>query len=435
MKRQVLILGAAGRDFHNFNMFFRENGNYSVVGFTATQIPNIAGRKYPPELAGRLYPKGIPIFDEADLESLIEKHSIDEVYFSYSDVSHEYVMHLASRAQAKGASFVLLGPRETMLKSKKKVIAVTAVRTGAGKSALSRTITKILKKRKARFVVIRHPMPYGDLTKQRVQRLANLADLDKYECTIEEREEYRPHIVNGVVVYAGIDYAEILARAEKEADVILWDGGNNDMSFIEPDLHFVMADALRPGHEMWYYPGETNFRSANVIVINKVGENPMDVSRIRKNAEKANPEAVIIETDMELVASPDMNLFGKKAIVIEDGPTVTHGGMKFGAAFEYAARNGADIIDPRPFAVGSMKEVYARYEHMGDVIPSMGYYGKQMDELAQTISKSNAEIVVSGTPIDIKSLLRVDIPVVHVGYNIRERSGSLEAPIERLLKK
>jgi len=434
MAKKVLILGAAGRDFHNFNMFFRDNAAFEVVGFTATQIPNIANRRYPPELAGKLYPKGIPIYEEAEMDDLIGKHTIDEVYFSYSDVSHEYVMHLASRAQAKGASFVLLGPRETMLKSSKKVIAVTAVRTGAGKSALSVVITKILKKKKVRFVVIRHPMPYGDLIKQKVQRFATLEDMDTQDCTIEEREEYRPHIVNGVVVYAGIDYAEILKRAEKEADVIIWDGGNNDLSFIKPDLHFVIADTLRPGHEMLYYPGETNFRSADVVVINKVGESPMDVARIRKNKEKVNPNAELIEADMELSSAKDLNIFGKRAIVIEDGPTVTHGGMKFGAGFEYAARNGADIIDPRPYAVGSIKEIYKKFEHLGDVIPSMGYYGKQMEELAETINKSEAEVVVSGTPIDFKKLLKVDIPIIHVDFMMRERSGSIEAVLDRFLK-
>ncbi len=434
MRRNVLILGAAGRDFHNFNMFFRENGAYNVVGFTAAQIPNIANRKYPPGLAGPLYPKGIPIFDEDDLEKLIEKHSIDEVYFSYSDVAHEYVMHLASRAQAKGASFVLLGPRETMLKSSKKVIAVTAVRTGAGKSALSRTLTKMLKKMGVKFVVIRHPMPYGDLARQRVQRFASMQDLERQECTIEEREEYEPHIRNGVIVYAGIDYGEILKQAEKEAELIIWDGGNNDMSFIKPDLMIVVADALRPGHEMWYYPGETNFRAADVILINRATENPMDVKRILKNVEKANPKAKVIEADMELTAPKGVALYGKRTIVVEDGPSVTHGGLKFGAGFEYAARNGAEIIDPRPFAVGSIKDVYAKFDHIGMVIPSMGYYGKQMQELAQTINKSGAEIVVSGTPINFAKLLKVKIPVLHVDFAIKERSGSLEALVGKMLK-
>lgn len=435
MKRKVLILGAAGRDFHNYNMFFRDNPEYTVVGFTATQIPHITNRRYPAKLAGRLYPKGIPIYDEKDMESLIGRYAVDEVYFSYSDVSHQYVMHLACRAQACGASFVLLGPRETMLKSSKKVIAITAVRTGAGKSPLSRTIARILKEKKAKFVIIRHPMPYGDLVKEKVQRFATMDDLVKGKCTIEEREEYEPHIRNGVVVFAGVDYAEILKAAEKEADVIVWDGGNNDMPFIKPDLHFVVADALRPGHEMLYYPGETNFRSADVIVINKVTENPTDVRRIRKNAELANPRAAIIETDLELTASPDINIFGKKAIVVEDGPTTTHGGMKFGAGFEYAARNGAHVIDPRPFAVGSIKEIYKKFEHVGDIIPAMGYYGKQISELAETINRSDADIVVSGTPVDISKVLKVRIPIVHVNYTLTEMTpGFLDKAVGNLLK-
>jgi predicted GTPase len=416
-------------------MFFRDNPEYDVVGFTATQIPNIANRRYPAGLSGRLYPKGIPIYAEKDMESLIGKYAVDEVYFSYSDVSHQYVMHLGCRAQACGASFVLLGPRETMLKSARKVIAITAVRTGAGKSPLSRTITRILKNRKASFAIIRHPMPYGNLMKQRVQRFATLADLVKNKCTIEEREEYEPHIRNGVVVFAGVDYAAILKAAEKEADIIIWDGGNNDMPFIKPDLHFVVADALRPGHEMLYYPGETNFRSADVIVINKVGENPTDVKRIRKNAELANPRAAIIETDLELTASPQMDLAGRKAIVIEDGPTVTHGGMKFGAGYEYASRHGAIIIDPRPHAVGSIKEVFRKFDHLESVLPAMGYYGKQIRELQETINRSGAQVVVSGTPVDIREVLKVRIPIVHVNYTLREiRPGFLEKAVDRFLK-
>jgi predicted GTPase len=435
MKRKALILGAAGRDFHNFNMFFRDNENYEVVGFTATQIPNIANRKYPAELAGKLYPKGIPIYEEKDLESIIEKQGIEEVYFSYSDVSHEYVMHLASRVQAKGASFVLLGPRETMLKSSKKVIAVTAVRTGAGKSTLSRAIANILKRKKVKFAIVRHPMPYGDLVKQKAQRFASLEDLDKAKCTIEEREEYEPHIKNGQVVFAGVDYAEVLKMAEKEADIILWDGGNNDLSFIKPDLHFVIADALRPGHEVLYYPGESNFRSAQVIVINKTSENPMDVRRIIKNIEKVNPKAKIIEADMELFPDNDMKVWGKKAIVVEDGPTVTHGGMKFGAGFEYAARNGAQVIDPHPFAVGSIKKLYSDFDHLEDVLPAMGYYDEQIRELTETINKSGAEVVISGTPVDLGRLLKVNIPVIQVNYTLVERSGSLEKIIDGFLKK
>jgi predicted GTPase len=435
MKRKVLILGAAGRDFHNFNMFFRDNEGYEVVGFTATQIPRIAGRKYPAELAGKLYPKGIPIYEEKDLEGIIEKNAIDEVYLSYSDVSHEYVMHLASRAQARGASFVLLGPRETMLKSSKKVVAVTAVRTGAGKSTLSRAIASVLKKKKIKFAVVRHPMPYGELVKQRAQRFASLEDLDKAKCTIEEREEYEPHIKMGQVVFAGVDYAEVLRMAEKEADVILWDGGNNDLPFVKPDLHFVIADALRPGHEMLYYPGESNFRSAQVIVINKTSENPMDVRRIIKNIERVNPNAKVIEADMELTPDNDMKVWGRKAIVVEDGPTVTHGGMKFGAGFEYAARNGAEVIDPHEFAVGSIKDIYSQYDHLETVLPAMGYYDEQIRELRETIERSGAEVVISGTPVDLGSLLKVKIPVIQINYALVERSGSLEKIIGGFLKK
>ncbi len=432
--RKVLILGAAGRDFHNYNVFFRGNKNYQVVGFTATQIPNIVNRKYPAELAGELYPDGIPIFDEKNLEKLISEHSIDEVYFSYSDVSHEYVMHLACRSQAVGASFVLLGPRETMLKSSKKVIAVTAVRTGAGKSTLSRAIGEMLKKRNKKFVVIRHPMPYGDLIKQKVQRFETIEDLKKHNCTIEEIEEYEPHIEQGVVVFAGIDYAQILKQAEKEADIIIWDGGNNDMSFIKPDLHITITDALRPGNEMWYYPGETNFRSADYIVINKTSENPTDVRRILKNVEKANPKAGVIEGDMELTAMIEKNIYGKKVIVVEDGPTVTHGGMRIGAGFEYAARNGAEIIDPRPFAVGTIKEAYKQYEHMGDIVPSLGYYGKQREELVETIKNSGADFVISGTPMHLAGILEMGIPVIDIDYKFVGRKGSLEAVIDKFLK-
>ncbi|MBD3210564.1 GTPase [Candidatus Micrarchaeota archaeon] len=432
MKRKVLILGAAGRDFHNFNMFFRNNEDYEVVGFTATQIPNIAERLYPAELAGKLYPKGIPIFEESDLEKLIEKYRIAEVYFSYSDVSHMYVMHLACRAQAAGASFVLLGPRETMLKSSKKTIAVTAVRTGAGKSPLSRTITKRLIKKGKKCVIVRHPMPYGDLAKQKIQRYATLEDLDRYECTIEEREEYTPHIKNGVVVFAGVDYEAILREAEKEADIILWDGGNNDLPFIQPDLWFVVTDVLRPGHEMWYYPGETNFRAADVVVINKISENPTDVKRIRKNQEKFNPGAQVLEADMELTPDRKMDLEGRKVIVVEDGPTVTHGGMKFGAGFEYAKKKGAEIIDPREHAVGSIRKVYQKYEHLENVLPAMGYYGKQIEELAETINNSGAEVVVSGTPVDIAKVLKVNIPLLHITYHIKEKSGDLGKMLEKV---
>ncbi|MBI5223971.1 GTPase [Candidatus Micrarchaeota archaeon] len=434
MKKNVLILGAAGRDFHNFNMFFRGNDYYNVVGFTATQIPNITERKYPPELAGKFYPKGIPIFEETELEKLIEKYKIDEVYLSYSDISHKTVMNLACRSEAKGASFVLLGPRETMLKSKKKVIAVTAVRTGAGKSTLSRAIAAYLKEKGKRFVIIRHPMPYGDLVKQKVQRFAKLEDLDKYECTIEEREEYEPHIQAGVIVYSGVDYKEILAEAEKEADYIIWDGGNNDIPFIKPNLHIVVADSLRPGHELWYYPGETNFRMADVILINKVSESETDVKRILNNAQKVNPSAAIFQSDMLISSQTKVSVKGKKVVVVEDGPTVTHGEMKWGAGFEYARRTGAIILDPREFAVGSIKETYSEYEHMGNIVPALGYYGKQLKELEETLNRSKAAYIVSGTPIELKRLLKIDIPIIQVTYTLQIKDGDIGKMLKKIIK-
>ncbi len=430
MKRRVLILGAAGRDFHNYNTYFRDNEKYEVIGFTAAQIPDIAGRKYPAELAGKLYPEGIPIYDEKDLEELIEANGIDEVYFSYSDVSDEHVMHLAARAQAKGASYVLLGPKDTMLKSSKKVIAVCAVRTGCGKSPLTKMLTRILKERGKRFVVVRHPMPYGDLAKQAVQRFETLEDLDRHECTIEEREEYEPHIKNGVVVYAGVDYEKILREAEKEADIIFWDGGNNDFSFYEPDILFVVADALRPGHELEYYPGETNFRMAGVIVVNKVSGNPEGAKTVKKNAAELNPNAKIIETDLELVADEDIDIRGKKVLVVEDGPTVTHGGMAFGAGYTYAKSNGAEIIDPRKSAVGSLKETYEKFPHLKEVLPAMGYYGEQLENLQESVNRSGAEVVVAGTPIDLKRVIKLDIPILHITYNIKEIKGKIGDVLE-----
>lgn len=434
MIRNVIILGAAGRDFHNFNVFFRNNEKYKVIAFTATQIPEISGRKYPKELAGNLYPEGIPIYDEKDLENIIEKYSIDEVYFSYSDVSYDYVMHLVSRVQGAGASFVLLGPNDSMIKSNKKLIAVTAIRTGCGKSPLTKKLTNILKSKTIRFVVIRHPMPYGDLKQQAVQRFATLDDLDKHKCTIEEREEYEPHINNGVVVYAGVDYEQILRQAETEADVILWDGGNNDFSFYKPDLLFVVFDALRPGHELLYYPGETNARMADIAVINKVSENPDAVKQISSNISETNPKAKIIQTDLDLTADEDITINGKKVVVIEDGPTVTHGGMGFGAGFNFATKNNAKIIDPRKCAVGSIKQTLENYPHIENVLPAMGYYGKQLNDLQDSINKSNAEVVVSGTPIDLRKILKIDIPILHVSYNIKEKSGSLDNILNDFLK-
>lgn len=433
MPKKVLILGAAGRDFHNFNVFFRDNTEYSVVGFTAAQIPEISGRTYPAKLAGKLYPEGIQIYDEKDMGELIERHHIEEAYFSYSDVSHEHVMHLCSRAQSKGASFVLLGPNETMLQSSKVVIAVTAVRTGCGKSPLTKKLTNILKSEGVKFVVIRHPMPYGDLEKQAVQRFETLDDLDKHKCTIEEREEYAPHINNGVIVYAGVDYERILREAEKEANVIIWDGGNNDFSFYRPNLLFVVTDALRPGHELLYYPGETNMRMADVIVINKVSENPEGAKIIRSNIKKMNERAMVLETDMELTADSDIKLNGKKVIVVEDGPTVTHGGMGFGAGYRFALNQKANPVDPRISAAGSIKETLEKYPHLKHVLPAMGYYGKQLKDLEVSINKSGAEVVVSGTPIDLRKVLKLDIPIVHVSYDTKVISGDLKKTVDSCL--
>lgn len=421
-RKRVIILGAAGRDFHNFNVFFRNNPDYEVVAFTATQIPDIEGRIYPPELAGPLYPNGIPIWSEDDLEKIIKEHDIDIAVFAYSDVSHEHVMHLASRAHAAGADFWLLGPKSTMLKSSKPVIAVTAVRTGSGKSQTSRKVAKILKDLGYKVAVIRHPMPYGDLRKQIVQRFATYEDLDKYECTIEEREEYEPHIDYGHVVYAGVDYEKILREAEKEADIILWDGGNNDFPFYEPDLWIVVADPHRPGHELKYHPGETNFRSADVIIINKVETAyPENVQKVRENIEKVNPNAIVIEAASPIFVDKPELIKGKRVLVVEDGPTLTHGGMKYGAGYVAAKKFGAkEIIDPRPYAVGSIVETYKKYPHLDVILPAMGYGKKQIKELEETINRADADVVVIGTPIDLRRILNINKPAVRVRYELEE---------------
>jgi len=433
MRRRVIILGAAGRDFHNFNVFFRNNKGYEVVCFTATQIPGIEGRKYPAKLAGELYPNGIPIYPESELETLIKKYDVHDVVFAYSDVSHEHVMHLAARAQAAGATFILQGPKDSMLKSKRPVIAVCAVRTGAGKSPLTRKIAEILRKNGKKFVVVRHPMPYGQLEKQEVERFEKLEDLKRYNCTIEEMEEYEHHIKNGTVVYAGIDYEKIIKEAEKEAEVILWDGGNNDIPFYKPDLLFVVADALRAGHELSYYPGETNFRMADVIVVSKYSANKKGGERIIKNAKMINPRAKVIKSDLEIAVEGDVE--GKKVLVVEDGPTVTHGGMAYGAGYVAAKNAHAKIIDPRKFAVGSIKETFEKYPHLKEVLPAMGYGEKQMKELEETINKSNAEVVVIGTPIDLSRHLKVNKKCARVSYSIKEIEGSIEEEVEGFLKK
>ena len=422
MIKNVIIMGAAGRDFHNFNVCFRDNADYRVVAFTATQIPDIEGRKYPAELAGKLYPKGIPIFAEKELSSLIQKHKAKNVYFAYSDVSHEYVMNRGSEVMAAGANFCLLGPNDTMIKSRKPVVSVCAVRTGSGKSQTSRKVALTLKAKGRRVAVIRHPMPYGDLVKQRVQRFATYNDLEKNECTIEEREEYEPHIDKGIIVYAGVDYGAILKQAEKEADVILWDGGNNDFSFYKPDLEIVVADPHRAGHELRYYPGETNFRRAQVIVINKMDTAPKDqVDIVMANIKTFNPKAVIIRANSKITVEKGEAIAGKRVLVIEDGPTVTHGGMKFGAGFVAAQKYGAaEIVDPRPFAVGSIKKTFEKYSHLEKVLPAMGYGEKQTKELAATINTIDCDVVVSGTPIDLNRVITTSKRLLRVCYELDE---------------
>lgn len=420
--RKVVIMGAAGRDFHNFNMFFKDNPDYEVVAFTATQIPDIAGRKYPKELAGKLYPKGIPIIDEEELPKLIKKHDVDLVVFSYSDVSHEYVMHKASIALANGASFMFLGPKETMLKSKKPVISICAVRTGCGKSQTTRRVSEILRKANKKVVAVRHPMPYGDLNKQRVQRFASLEDLDRYNCTIEEREEYEPHINNGVTVFAGVDYKEILREAEKEADIILWDGGNNDLPFFKPDLEIVVVDPHRPGHELQYHPGETNARRADVVVINKIDTADVEsIEEVRFNIQEINPKATIIEAASPLQVSDPMAIKGKRVLVVEDGPTLTHGEMAYGAGVMAARKYGAvELVDPRPYAVESIQETYRKYPDIGILLPAMGYGNKQIKDLEKTINRTKCDLVVIATPIDLGRLIKINKPHVRVGYYLHE---------------
>ncbi|MBE3124563.1 MAG: GTPase [Acidobacteria bacterium] len=415
-------MGAAGRDFHNFNTYFRDNKDYRVVAFTATQIPDIEGRKYPAELAGKLYPKGIPIHAEAELNDLIATHKVDDVHFAYSDVSHEYVMQKASQVMAAGANFVLLGPNDTMIKSRKPVISVCAVRTGSGKSQTSRRVAEILQKKGRKVVAIRHPMPYGDLVKQKVQRFADYADLDKHECTIEEREEYEPHIDKGIIVYAGVDYGAILRQAEKEADVILWDGGNNDFSFYKSDLEIVVADPHRAGHELRYHPGETNFRRAQVIVINKMDTaKKEDIDIVLANIKRINPKAAIVRANSPTIVEDGGRITGKRVLVIEDGPTLTHGGMKYGAGIVAARKYGAaEIIDPRPFAVGTIKKTFEKYSHLDNVLPAMGYGDKQTRELAKTIEAIDCDLVVSATPIDITRVIKVSKPILRVGYELEE---------------
>jgi len=419
---RTLIMGAAGRDFHNFNVYFRENPAYEVVAFTATQIPNIEGRTYPAELAGPRYPRGIPIFPENDLVKLIRREAIDQVIFAYSDVQHEYVMHRASSVLAAGADFRLMGLNSTQIKSVKPVVAVCAVRTGSGKSQTTRRVSLILLEMGFRVAAIRHPMPYGDLVKQAVQRFATYEDLQAQDCTIEEREEYEPHIANGVVVYAGVDYERILRQAEQEVDIILWDGGNNDLPFYVADLHIVVADPHRPGHESTYHPGEANARAADVFVINKVDTAiPENVISVRENLHALNPEAVIIEAASPLFVDDPDAIRGKRVLVVEDGPTLTHGEMAYGAGYVAARRFGAaDIVDPRPYAVGSILETYHKYPNTGPILPAMGYGDGMMGELEQTINNADVDLVIVGTPIDLAGLLKLDKPSQRVRYELQE---------------
>ena len=422
MRKRVIIMGAAGRDFHNFNVYFRNNEEFEVVAFTATQIPNIEGRKYPASLAGKLYPDGIPIYPEKDLPDLIEKYDVNIVVFSYSDVSHEYVMHKASLAMASGADFMLLGPESTQIKSKKPVVSICAIRTGCGKSQTTRRVVGILKDMGLVPVVVRHPMPYGDLEKQRVQRFATFEDMDKANCTIEEREEYEPHINRGVVVYAGVDYEEILRSAEKEADVVVWDGGNNDFPFFKSDLQIVVVDPLRVGHETTYHPGETNFLSADVIVINKIDTAPFEnVERLREKIYRLNPDATVVEAASPIFVEDYEKIKGKKVLVIEDGPTLTHGSMSFGAGFVAAKKFGArEVVDPRPWIKGSIKEAFIKYPQIGSILPALGYGKEQLKELEEIVNSSDAELVVVATPVNLGKIINMNKPYVRVTYELQE---------------
>ncbi len=421
-RTRVIIMGAAGRDFHNFNVYFRDNEEYEVVAFTATQIPGIEERKYPPILAGKLYPKGIPIYPEELLPKLIREHDVEQVIFAYSDIAHIDVMHLASWVHSVGADFRLMGPNTTLLKSKKPLIAVCAVRTGSGKSQTSRRIVQILRDKDLKVVVIRHPMPYGDLAKQICQRFETIADLEKHDTTIEEMEEYEPHINRGAIVYAGVDYGKILEEAEKEADVIVFDGGNNDFPFYEADVHIVIADPHRPGHEVMYHPGETNARMADVVIINKIDTaEPEFIEQVRRTIRVVNPRAIIIDAASPLYVDEPSMIQGKRVLVIEDGPTLTHGEMDIGAGWVAAQKYGAaEIIDPRPYAVGSIKETFEKFDHLSEILPAMGYGDEQVKELEKTINAAEADVVVIGTPIDLTRVVKINKPTVRVQYDLQE---------------
>ncbi len=428
-RTKVVIMGAAGRDFHDFNVVYRDDPTVEVVAFTATQIPGIADRRYPPELAGPLYPAGIPIVPEDDLEKIFASQKIDRVVFAYSDVAHEYVMHQASRVLAGGANFVLLGPVHTMIASTRPLVATGATRTGAGKSQTTRYLARLLEEQGLRVVVIRHPMPYGDLVKQRVQRFATYADLDRHETTIEEREEYEPHLDAGRVLYAGVDYEAILREAEKEADVVIWDGGNNDFPFYRPDLFVVVADPLRPGHELHYHPGETNMRMADVVVINKVDSaTPDQVAQVRDDITRLNPRADVIlaRSALQLVGG---EIEGKRVAIVEDGPTLTHGGMTYGAGVVAARRFGAaELVDPRPYAMGDLARTLAKYPALENLLPAMGYGREQMDELQATLNAMPADLVLAANPIDLTRVLTLEKPVVRVRYELEELDPEPDAP-------
>ncbi len=423
-RKRIIIMGAAGRDFHNFNVCFRDNPLYRVMAFTAAQIPFITNRRYPPSIAGSLYPRGIPIFDEAQLPELIRKYRVEGVVFAYSDLSHSDIMHKASLVLSLGPEFRLLGPDATMLRSRRPVISVCAVRTGAGKSQVTRYISEIIRGRGGTPVVIRHPMPYGNLAEQEVERFAHIADLSLYRCTIEEREEFEPLLANGSIVYAGVDYGKVLREAEKEGDVLLWDGGNNDFPFLRPDLEITVVDPLRPGHETGYFPGEVNLRRAHVVIINKVNAVDSDVvHHMECSIRSVNPDALIVPTASEIHIDDSGSIPGKNVLVVEDGPTITHGGMPGGAGLAAAERFSAGrIVDPRPYAVNSITEVYAKYPHIGAVLPAMGYSEAQIQDLRRTIEGCPCDLVISATPIDLERLVTLDKPVVRVTYNMREQS-------------
>lgn len=436
-RKKVIILGAAGRDFHNFDLYFKENEEFEVVGFTATQIPGIEARSYPAELSGKLYPEGLPIFPEDDLEKLIAEHKVDIVVLSYSDLSYATVMHLGSRVLAAGADYMLLGGNKTMLPSKKPVIAVCAVRTGCGKSQVSRHVASLIHARDLKTVAIRHPMPYGDLAAQRVQRFASEEDLVKHDCTIEEREEYEAHIATGTVVYAGVIYSEILEQGEAEADVVIWDGGNNDLPFIKPDLWIVVADPLRAGHEMSYYPGEANFRAADVIVVNKINTaTEENVESIVANAKATNPDATVVKAISDVTTADPESIKGKRVLVIEDGPTLTHGEMGYGAGFVAAEKFGATVVDPKPYTSGSIKALYEKYPHLGQIVPAMGYYPEQVKELEDTINSADCDLVLVATPFDLGRLLNVTKPMARVAYgHVDASEPSLTSIVNTFLDK